>query len=162
MFTIFARKRLYFLSCSGGRRYSRDLPQGGLEIPCVLTFTGSSPLVDKTEKLLKEVITLAGKTDKENKQPSSADTNPPNKKAKVDDEWIRVGRVCLKMSERCVVSENAELNDLVINSSQTIMQRQFPHLADGFQSTLLLPTLLPFDSWMPKLFKFKAEDIGSQ
>ena len=29
------------------------------------------------------------------------------------------------------------------------MQRQFPHLADGFQSTLLLPTLLPFDSWMP-------------
>ena len=96
------------ISCrvAGGRRYSRDLPQGGLEIPCVLTFTGSSPLLDKTEKLLKEVTTLAGKTDKENKQPPSADTNPPNKKVKVDDEWIREGRVCLKMSERQMVSRD--------------------------------------------------------
>lgn len=95
------------------------------------------------------MTTLAGTTDQESKQPPSADTNPPNKKAKVDDEWIRVGRVSLKMSERGVVSENAELNDLVINCAQTIMYSQFPHLNNGFQSTLLLPKLRPFDSWMP-------------
>ena len=40
-------------------------------------------------------------------------------------------------------------NDLVINCAQIIMRSQFPHLVDGFQSTLLLPTLWPFDSWMP-------------
>ena len=48
---------------------------------------GSSPLVDKTEKLLKEVITLA----------------------RLDDEYIRVGQVSLKLFQRRVVSENAEL-----------------------------------------------------
>ena len=29
-------------SVSGRRRYSSDLPQGGLEIPCVLVFKGES------------------------------------------------------------------------------------------------------------------------
>ena len=34
------------------RKYSRDLPQGGLEIPCVLTLRGTKDLVDKAVKLL--------------------------------------------------------------------------------------------------------------
>ena len=29
------------------RKYSRDLPQSGLEIPCVLTLRGTKDLVDK-------------------------------------------------------------------------------------------------------------------
>ena len=34
------------------RKYSRDLPQGGLEVPCVLTLRGTKDLVDKAVKLL--------------------------------------------------------------------------------------------------------------
>ncbi len=39
------------------RRYSSDLPQGGLEIPCKLMFTaGSSRIVRKMKKLINSVI----------------------------------------------------------------------------------------------------------
>ena len=34
------------------RRYSRDLAQGGLEIPCKFKFQGNQQLVDKAKKLL--------------------------------------------------------------------------------------------------------------
>ena len=34
------------------RKYSRDLAQGGLEIPCVITLRGTKELVDKVKKLL--------------------------------------------------------------------------------------------------------------
>ena len=34
------------------RKFSRDLPQGGLEIPCVLMLRGTKDLVDKAVKLL--------------------------------------------------------------------------------------------------------------
>ena len=72
------------------------------------TFTGSSPLVDKTNNLLKEVIKSVGKAEQNIKQTS--DSNPPTKKAKVDDvgEWIKVGQESLKMSERHLVSDNEE------------------------------------------------------
>ena len=38
-----------FLSCSviGVRRYSSDLPQGGLEVPCCYTFSGTKGLIVK-------------------------------------------------------------------------------------------------------------------
>ena len=35
---------------SGDRCYSRDLPQGDMEIPCVYTFSGASDLVYKTKQ----------------------------------------------------------------------------------------------------------------
>ena len=37
---------------TGSRQYSSDLPQGGLEVPCKLTFTGEKKYVMKIEKLL--------------------------------------------------------------------------------------------------------------
>ena len=38
---------------TGGRRYSEDLPEGGLEVPCTLTLRGSHGDVDKVKVLLK-------------------------------------------------------------------------------------------------------------
>ena len=40
------------ISCvvTGPRRYSRDLPQGGLEIPCTLEFKGDKVSIDKVRK----------------------------------------------------------------------------------------------------------------
>ena len=45
------------VSCeiSGARRYSRDLPQGGVKIPCVYTFSGAPKLVNKTKQRLTEL-----------------------------------------------------------------------------------------------------------
>lgn len=39
---------------TGGRRYSADLPQGGLEIPCILRFTGKAKEVQKLKQCLKK------------------------------------------------------------------------------------------------------------
>ena len=38
---------------TGTRRYSLDLPQGGLEVPCTLHFSGDAKLMLKITKLLK-------------------------------------------------------------------------------------------------------------
>ena len=45
------------ISCSvtGNRRKSEDLPQGGLEVPCLLMFTGPEELVEKAKKHLEEI-----------------------------------------------------------------------------------------------------------
>ena len=44
---------------SGDRRYSRDLPQGGMEIPCIYsilyTFSGASDFIQKTKQRLHEL-----------------------------------------------------------------------------------------------------------
>jgi len=37
---------------TGTRQYSADLPQGGMEVPCKLTFTASSKKINKLHKLL--------------------------------------------------------------------------------------------------------------
>ncbi len=46
------------ISCrvTGSRRYSNDLPQGGLEVPCLLTFEGSAKEVGRAEKLVRSAL----------------------------------------------------------------------------------------------------------
>ena len=59
---------------TGSRRYSSDLPQGGLELPCHLIFTGSSTMIKKIESLLLQA-------------PASQSNNPeqpPKKKIKLE------------------------------------------------------------------------------
>ena len=40
---------------TGHRRYSQDLPQGGLEIPCTLSFSGESTYIEKAKHCLLSV-----------------------------------------------------------------------------------------------------------
>ena len=42
---------------TGGRQYSKDLPQGCVEIPCVLIFEGDSKDLLKVEKLVSPILT---------------------------------------------------------------------------------------------------------
>lgn len=44
------------ISCivTGPRRYSRDLPQGGLEIPCTLEFKGDKVSIDKVQWIIEK------------------------------------------------------------------------------------------------------------
>ena len=65
---------------SGGTRYSQDLPQGGLEIPCLLRFQGVSKDVQKVEKLA--ILALSSQTSSNPQSPPSLE--PPTKKVRVD------------------------------------------------------------------------------
>ena len=44
----------------GGRRYSRDLPQGGMEIPCRLHFVGNRGELKKVKSFLKAIPSIPG------------------------------------------------------------------------------------------------------
>ena len=46
---------------NGHRKYSEDLPQGGLEVPCQLLFSiESEPVCKKTEQLIRSSLALSG------------------------------------------------------------------------------------------------------
>ena len=40
------------------RQYSRDLVQGGLEVPCELKFTSDDKHIDKVDKLIKASLAI--------------------------------------------------------------------------------------------------------
>ena len=40
---------------TGSRIYSMDLPQGGLEIPCIFTFSGESLKFQKAKSLIEDL-----------------------------------------------------------------------------------------------------------
>ena len=107
----------------GSRKYSHDLPQGGVEIPCSLEFTGELVKIEKVKQLFKEAP--VGKT-KEVKDSNTLDDvdstitshpdsegSPPMKKQKiiclskeivdgevVENDWVHIGKILLKTKER--------------------------------------------------------------
>ena len=79
------------------RRYSRDLVQGGLEIPCVITLQGTRDLIEKATKLLAlsdmkivipvtelEVVPAPLKAGTMDANSDSSLVIPPGKKIKVE------------------------------------------------------------------------------
>ena len=52
-----------FILCQviGDWQYSRDLPQGGLEIPCILTFSGEGKSVTKVQDFVQKIATFTVK-----------------------------------------------------------------------------------------------------
>ena len=54
IYYVFLGKHNSSISCkiTGSRRYSHDLPQGGMEVPCTLTFQGQKGFVEKARKIL--------------------------------------------------------------------------------------------------------------
>ena len=128
------------------RRYSEDLPQGGLEIPCKFTFSGELKDVGKLKRLLSS-LPMTNEGGKENE--------PPSKKAKVDlgkaidvekildlpdsppNVWLKFKGICLTKMDKDVIVSGKELTDLHISFAQEVIKMQFPHIS-GLQSTLLL------------------------
>ena len=118
---------------TGQKRYSSDLPQGGLEIPCVYTFTGVSAQVNKVKKLLTDNATIP-------EAKNTTDTYGDDeivKKRKIEhrDEWVSVGRIHLTTVDKEVVLNELELNDMILNASQQLLHQQFPPIK-GLRSTL--------------------------
>ncbi len=50
--SLFIRRGIIKCEVTGGRRYSSDLPQGGLEIPCILFVEGRAREVKKLLHIL--------------------------------------------------------------------------------------------------------------
>ena len=133
---------------TGRCRYSADLVQGGIEIPCKLTFiTDSETEYNKTRKLVEDALsvklsssskTSAGiklGTQKDDADSSilnddalikiedvdiQADQPPPSKKCKIDFEAVIMGEI---------------LTDVHINLAQTLLKSQFDQL-NGLNNTL--------------------------
>ncbi len=144
-------RRNGMISCRiiGGRRYSADLHQGGLEIPCILTFRAEeTQLVEKVRKLLQEIATKVS-------EPSVIDNSEskPDKKVKVDetiisdgdngdsesdedeDEWIYLRGIRLTNSDKLTITKGLELDDKHIDFSQELLHQQFPSM-QGLRSSL--------------------------
>lgn len=57
---------------TGGRQYSKDLPQGGVEIPCVLIFEGDSKDLSKVENLVSPILTSQSQSNRNPHLPSES------------------------------------------------------------------------------------------
>ena len=58
---------------TGGRHFSEDLPQGGLEIPCTLTLRGTHSDIDKVKSVLfHQIIVQKRKTSHPKRSPNVA------------------------------------------------------------------------------------------
>ena len=115
----------------GSRRYSADLPQGGLELPCVYTFSRRDKVVAKVKKLLTPVDIL---------------NSPPKKKPKVDDKpapperkpWLTCHGIQLFDEDRVTLCSE-QLTDLHVDFAQELLKQQYLDIC-GLQSVHLPPT----------------------
>ena len=128
------------------RRFSEDLPQGGLEIPCILSFEGASKEIHKVKKLVTAALsnnpTLKSCTDNDETQPNKRrrtekdSTERHNSEAEADvSVWVQCGGVVLTNDDRRILATGQKLTDQHINYAQTLLRLQFPNL-NGLQSTL--------------------------
>ena len=107
----------------GSRCYSAQLPQGGLEIPCVLTFTGNVKLQYVTNV---EMAAFASAADGESPPPPKKPMieSKPNE----DDElWVKSDMVKLKYIEENIIIEEKMLNDHHMNYAQSLLKNNFLH-----------------------------------
>ena len=137
------------------RKYSRDLAQGGLEIPCVITLQGTKELIDKANKLLalsNNCIKLTSEQNFKNPEEkqetiSSATLEPNLKRVKLEQTdkdlsqrlvWVMFPgtRILLFSEDKLVIEGQCQLNDRHINFVQAILRAQFPK-CNGLQNKLL-------------------------
>ncbi len=136
--SLFLRRNGVINICiTGTRRFSADLPQGGLEIPCVIAFEGSSKEVRKMRKLVTAALSTT---------PVLTDEVQPSKKRRTEEgsadeqdtrEWVRVqsAGVFLTNYDRKILAIGEKLTDQHINFAQALLQSQFP-LVNGLKSTV--------------------------
>ena len=131
------------------RRYSSDLVQGGLEIPCIIRLQGTKELIDKASKLLGISSESTASADKKptKKQTDIIDASvtaaPDAKRIKIESEadqnaWVTFTgtRIQLFTEDKRIIIEQERLSDRHINFAQAVLRAQFPW-CDGLQNSLL-------------------------
>ena len=146
---------------TGPRQYSADLPQGGLEVPCTLTFTTSNDKEgEKARKLLESTLTVeikvttsiinpenGGSVKTSDDSSCTSEENPPvnlditsiavdcsGEQSLSFEPPLKKRKLSVADIENVIMGE--ELSDIHINLAQNLLKRQFPQLC-GLQSTLL-------------------------
>ena len=151
---------------SGPRQFSADLPKGGLEVPCTLTFSGEVKLVEKMKRLIipsncsADIATSIPTSDlsppvtdtltskKETGETSSTSTEMIAISHNCDydnsasagplaNHWLTHDGWTLTNQDRNVVVEGARLGDNHVNLAQTLLKDQFSNVS-GLASTLQL------------------------
>ena len=137
------RNGMILCQVTGRRRRSVDLPQGGMEVPCTLTFVGQSQYIKKLQKLIalaptksieppppkkvKAESLVIVEDEVEDEQTSTSGTNP---------QWLKFQGCLLMETDREAIVSDDLLNDRHINYAQTLLHYQFP-LTEGLHNTLL-------------------------
>ena len=142
--SIFLRKG-GMISCTvyGERRYSRDLTEGGLEIPCLLTFEiNNKSLISKIKKMLdqckkqEEESEVPAKREKlDGKENDRNETNAD--KEILHTVWLssKEAHTTLYNSDKEAILRGERLNDIHILFAQALLQQQFPGV-QGLSCTL--------------------------
>ena len=140
---------------SGDRRYSCDLLQGGMEIPCVYTFSGAPDLVHKTRQRLGELKAVikeissgildslklsdpqsghAAVTDLEmienDTEPVVIDITNDDGTTDVTckEVWIKTQDIILTLEDKHIVIDGLRLKDQHVNSVHRLLRQQFPSI----------------------------------
>ncbi len=148
---------------TGRKRHSSDLTQGGFEIPCTYTFSGTDETrMIKTQRLIEKVSIV---------DPSAPPCEPPNsKKPKVDlsddtsdsgtdpgeQTWMKIPGCFITLSDKATLVNLEKLNDRHINFSQRLLLNQFPD-TEG-----LVCTLFQSKVQQAKRIKFGVQVIHDQ
>lgn len=152
------------LACkiTGRRQYSGDLPQGGLEIPCVYIFQGAEDDIIKVKKCISVSFPTEFNMDSIlAKSPDSCITEPPEKRRKIDRvsshssrKWLQLDSIYVTEEEKDIISSGGLLNDKIIDFAQALLVRQFcSSTLCGLQSSLLQQSknITPFPNDKPVL-----------
>ena len=130
------RGRLIFCRVTGSRRYSGDLPQGGLEVPCVLLFRGNEKDAAKAKELVTAALHPMVDSNQEHpcKKAKICETHVDPPVSQSDEVWVHLNGIRLTHSDKHIINAGEKLSDLHINYAHHLLKHQFPGLK-GLQNT---------------------------
>ena len=147
---------------TGSRRFSADLEQGGMEIPCTYCLIGNESWLGKLSNLFKrskksgatatdgskgccctviklEEVKCTPSTDSNETLVDLSATVSCTGDAKEDDVeddlWVKCGRHTLKKADKEIIESGSELTDRHIQYAQQLIKNQFSTIG-GLHSTL--------------------------
>ena len=154
IFSIFLRSGGAISCCiTGTRQFSKDLPQGGLELPCVYSFRGPEGIASKARIRLAELelsplvtVTIAEECVDHDEESVSGvivvqenqvqDPPSPVTSTQHVSIWSKFKDIQLTMEDQKVITDGQKLTDTHINFAQRLIHRQYNHL-NGLRLTLL-------------------------
>ena len=126
---------------SGHRRFSEDLPQGDVEIPCTMIFEGDAKRTTKAKDLIESALRGSGNIEVQSIKKrkiceEEISVCGESKNLSHSQPWVQCNGIALLEDHRNGIVHGVKLNDLVINMAQQLLKAQFPTVT-GLQSTLL-------------------------
>ena len=127
---------------TGTRRYSSDLPQGGVEIPCSLELTGSLEDVKRAEILCRAALNLPVTQEQATAPWSDREQNIVKRKPEIEEQAEDVCSKKLKTSLSTTADKTEDiimgrkLSDVHIGFAQDLLKSQFENI-NGLECTLL-------------------------